>query len=69
MVLTQHRGANAMTDKRIKQDCPFCHEAADKIQVSVTKGKVAYGHIFCPHCGCMFVGKSKQELIDRWNMR
>ena len=57
-----------MTDKRIKENCPFCNEAAEKIQIN-SKGRF-YNKLTCTNCGVNFSGAySKQDLIDRWNRR
>ena len=56
-----------MTDKRIKMECPFCHTSVKDIQIKMI-GKT-FGTISCPKCGCHFSGKSKIELIDKWNTR
>ena len=57
-----------MTDKRIKMDCPFCHTPPEQIQVKViSKGVITM--LNCPGCGCVFQGKTKQEVINKWNCR
>ena len=56
-----------MIDKRIKMDCPFCGNKKENIQL-ITYSKT-YHKLYCPKCECTFTGKSKQELIDRWNCR
>lgn len=57
-----------MTDKRVKEPCPFCGTKADKIEI-VTVGVRAY-RIHCPKCSAGFLGcGGKQYLIDKWNGR
>ena len=58
-----------MTDKRIKMECPFCHTPAEKIQIKMISSSQNFGQIFCPTCGCTFIGSGKQNLIDKWNCR
>lgn len=64
-----------MTDKRIKMECPFCHEPAENIQIWIpqrVKGQPPYGRIYCPNPNCQAgIGGqlSVQELISRWNRR
>lgn len=56
-----------MTDKRIKEPCPFCNEPADRIQITHVG---LYTRIACTNCGAKFDGNySKQDLIDKWNRR
>lgn len=57
-----------MTDKRIRMDCPFCHTDKRQIQVKeISKGLITI--LSCPGCGCLFQGKTKQEVINKWNCR
>lgn len=57
-----------MTDKRIKEPCPFCGNAAENIQIQQFKNGV--NKIRCPICKVTFEGfYSKQEIIDKWNGR
>lgn len=60
-----------MTDKRIKEDCPFCGHDKSDIQI-VDYGKSSKGYfveIRCPECGVKFSGYGKQNMIDKWNRR
>ena len=57
-----------MTDKRIKEPCPFCGTPAKDIQI-VNHGR-GYNKIHCPKCKVTFDGVyGKQELINKWNGR
>ena len=57
-----------MTDKRIKEPCPFCGTPAIAIQIVTFRQGV--NKIRCPHCHVTFEGGwSKQEVIDKWNCR
>ena len=56
-----------MTDKRIKMDCPFCHEPKERIQIKIIAKSLVV--LACPKCGCTFTGSSRQEVIDKWNCR
>lgn len=57
-----------MTDKRIKEPCPFCGCAAQDIQI--THYKDGYNKIRCPECGATFDSMDgKQTVIDKWNRR
>ena len=55
-----------MTDKRIKEGCPFCGEKKENIQIT-TLGNL--NRLYCPKCECEFRDTNKQKLIDRWNCR
>ncbi len=61
-------GFTTMTDKRIKEPCPFCGCPQEEIQIiSLQKGE---NKIKCPKCKASFEGTySKQDLIDKWNGR
>lgn len=63
------RGRADVTDKRIKEDCPFCHTPAERIQIIIYEKRNNHGYIYCPNCGCQFSGEGKQNLIDMWNRR
>ena len=56
-----------MTDKRIKEDCPFCDNKKENISI------ISYGNNFaeirCTKCGCILRGSTKQDAIDKWNCR
>jgi Lar family restriction alleviation protein len=57
-----------MTDKRIKEPCPFCGTKAEEIQIRHFKDGI--NKIKCPNCNVTFEGAySKQEIIDKWNGR
>ena len=57
-----------MTDKRIKEPCPFCGCKAEEIQIKTYKD--GYNKIYCPDCHVTFEGlSSKQSIIDKWNCR
>ena len=57
-----------MTDKRIKEPCPFCGTKAEEIQIRHFKDGI--NKIKCPNCNVTFEGLySKQEIIDKWNGR
>ena len=57
-----------MTDKRIKEDCPFCGHPADDIQIKTFKEGCT--RIYCPSCWATFEGlESKAKIINRWNAR
>lgn len=57
-----------MTDKRIKEPCPFCGEKAENIRVH-TLGS-GNNRVICPTCRATFDSwESKQDAIDRWNRR
>ena len=57
-----------MTDRRIKEPCPFCWTSEKEIQIITYIEGVNI--IRCPNCGVTFEGFwSKQEIIDRWNGR
>lgn len=57
-----------MTDKRIKMDCPFCHTPPEQIQIKViSKGLITM--LNCPKCGCIFQGRTKMDVINKWNCR
>lgn len=57
-----------MTDKRIKEPCPFCGNAAENIQIINFRNGL--NKIKCPNCSVTFEGfYSKQEIIDKWNGR
>jgi hypothetical protein len=60
-----------MTDKRIKEDCPFCYHDKSDIQVYLlAKCKEGnYVEVSCPEYGAKFVGFGKQNMIDKWNRR
>ena len=57
-----------MRDKRIKEDCPFCGEKAENIQIrELIRGS---NQIYCPTCQAGFnIIDSKVKLINLWNMR
>ena len=57
-----------MTDKRIKEPCPFCGCKAKDIQIiEYSKGS---NRIECPNCYASFTFiSSKQAVIDSWNRR
>lgn len=57
-----------MTDKRIKEPCPFCGCEAKNIEITTYRD--GYSKISCPNCRITFDGfDSKQNLINKWNMR
>ena len=57
-----------MTDKRIKENCPFCGHPANDIQLKVFREGLT--KIYCPSCKATFEGiEGKQKMIDRWNTR
>jgi len=57
-----------MTDKRIKEPCPFCGTKAEDIQIKHYKDGL--NKIVCPKCNVTFDGfDSKQSVIDKWNRR
>lgn len=57
-----------MTDKRIKEPCPFCGNPAENIQIITYRDGA--NRIECPKCNVTFAGfYSKQKLIDKWNER
>lgn len=57
-----------MTDKRIKEGCPFCGVSACNIQITMYQKQI--GKIYCPDCGVKFEGQyGKQTLINKWNNR
>lgn len=57
-----------MTDKRIKEPCPFCGLPAKEIQIHTFRAGV--NRIICPNCKATFDYLcGKQELIDKWNKR
>ena len=57
-----------MTDKRIKEPCPFCGEKAENIQIKHFKD--GWNKIYCPTCCVTFEGvENKQTVIDKWNNR
>ena len=57
-----------MTDKRIKEPCPFCGTKSNDIQIKHFKD--GFNKIYCPNCRVTFEGVySKQEVIDMWNRR
>lgn len=62
-----------MTDKRIKEDCPFCGTSKNEIQVIVVrftdKNKGKYTIVSCPKCGCEFHGYGIMNIISKWNTR
>ena len=60
-----------MTDKRIKEDCPFCgHDKSDiHLYLIGHNNKGNYVEIGCPECGVKFSGYGKQNMIDKWNRR
>lgn len=61
-----------MTDKRIKEDCPFCGMNKTQIQVIVhfkDKDKGKYVTVSCPKCGCEFKGYGIMNIIAKWNTR
>ena len=56
-----------MNDKRIKEECPFCHTPKEQIQVRRISKELSI--LYCPGCGCSFKGGSITEVIDAWNTR
>lgn len=57
-----------MTDKRIKEPCPFCGAKPEEIQIKSFGDGM--NKIYCPKCSATFeLIASKQNLIDRWNAR
>ena len=59
-----------MIDKRIKEDCPFCGEKKENIQITTLgNSKNHLNRLYCPKCECEFRDTNKQKLIDRWNCR
>ena len=57
-----------MTDKRIKEPCPFCGHPAKDIQIKTYQ--TGFNKIYCPECHVTFEGlDSKQAVIDKWNRR
>lgn len=57
-----------MTDKRIKEPCPFCGNSAKDIQIKTYQDGAS--KIYCPKCYATFEGvDSKRVLIDKWNYR
>ena len=57
-----------MTDRRIKEPCPFCGTKAEDIQIIHYKDGI--NKIKCPNCNVTFDGfYGKQEVIDMWNRR
>ena len=57
-----------MTDKRIKESCPFCGTKSSDIQIKHYQDGL--NKIYCPNCHATFEGfYSKQEAINKWNMR
>lgn len=59
-----------MTDKRIKEDCPFCGIDKSQIQVIVPfvdKIRGKYTIVSCPNCHCEFKGYGVMNIIDKWN--
>ena len=60
-----------MTDKRIKEDCPFCGHDKSDIQLHLigNTSKGNYVEVYCPECGVRFIGYGKQNVIDKWNRR
>lgn len=60
-----------MTDKRIKEDCPFCGHDKSDIQLYLI-GHDIDGYLVevsCPECGVKIIGCGKQNTIDKWNRR
>lgn len=58
-----------MTDKRIKEPCPFCGTPAKEIIIDDTSC-ANLKRIYCPKCNVQFGwSTSKQELINKWNCR
>lgn len=57
-----------MTDKRIKEPCPFCGCKPTKITVKTHQGGMT--RVQCPICHATFEGLGdKRIMIDRWNNR
>lgn len=57
-----------MTDKRIKEPCPFCGAPASEIQILRFMKDV--NKIYCPYCQATFEGGyGKLEVIKKWNTR
>ena len=57
-----------MTDKRIKEPCPFCGTKAEDIQIKHYND--GYNKIYCPNCRVTFEGMdSKVAIINKWNSR
>ena len=57
-----------MTDKRIKEPCPFCGTKAEEIQIQHFKD--GFNKIYCPNCRVTFEGMgSKETVINKWNNR
>ena len=57
-----------MTDKRIKEPCPFCGTKAEDIQIKHYNDGL--NKIVCPNCNVTFEGfDSKLSVIDKWNCR
>ena len=61
------RGICITGDKRIKEECPFCHTPKEQIQIVPVSENLVILH--CPKCGCSFESTSKMEAIDMWNRR
>ena len=56
-----------MTDKRIKEPCPFCGTKAEEIQIQTLN---SMNRVYCPKCRATFdYWSSKQSAIDNWNCR
>lgn len=57
-----------MTDKRIKEPCPFCGTAAKDIQIKHYADGL--NKIYCPNCRVTFEGMDgKEAVINKWNRR
>ena len=61
------KGIEIMGDKRIKEECPFCHTPKEQIQVRRVSKELSI--LYCPVCGCSFEGGSIMEVVNKWNRR
>lgn len=56
-----------MTDRQIKEPCPFCGETAENIQIRNFRDSYI---IYCPKCCTSFdFTATKETTIKRWNIR
>lgn len=61
-----------MTDKRIKENYPFCgtdRTQSQVIEVFKHKDKGKYVKVYCPKCNCEFQGYGIMNIITKWNTR
>ena len=56
-----------MTDKRIKEPCPFCGEKAENIELNY---HIEQWEFVCPTCGAIVTFNTwKDKSIEKYNQR